>query len=143
MFDWPEQTQTSPTRTFLKVSVLRPATVNSNGPPALCGPTKTSQRPRASAVALALSPRNETVTRSPGSAQPQTRALRPCCKTMLSPMTDGTRTSARAAPARESSRKRNAARDFLSMFMGSLSVERMSPRSSAPAPARYVIFEFS
>src|SRR5205085_9972279 len=48
---------------------------------------------------LADLPAMETVTDSPGAAQPQTRGT-PCCTTMLSPTSAGSLTSARFAAAK-------------------------------------------
>src|SRR5204863_8266855 len=72
---------------------------NAKGPPALSGPMRTCQRPRSSATARAVRPLKVTVTRSPGAAQPQMRSFWPCCNTMLSPMIEGTRTSAQTCCA--------------------------------------------
>jgi hypothetical protein len=72
MFDWPEQTQTSPTSTSRTVMVFSPATVISSGPPADSGSSDTRQRPLASAVVEALRPPISTLTCSPGAAVPQT-----------------------------------------------------------------------
>ena len=54
MFDWPEQTQTSPTRIFLSVRVSPPALmVSSCGPPVSSFARVTFQRPWSSALAEA------------------------------------------------------------------------------------------
>src|SRR6185295_17963198 len=96
MFDWPEHTQTSPTRTFLNDRALLPVMFKVKGPPDLSGPIIVCQCPPSSVTTDALFPAISTVTRSLGFAQPQIRTFLPCCKTMLSPMSDGTRTSADA-----------------------------------------------
>ena len=54
MFDCPEPTQTSPTSTSSRVSVLVPATVSVSGPPALSGSSLTSHLPCASACRFLL-----------------------------------------------------------------------------------------
>src|SRR5882672_203978 len=104
IFDCPEQIQTSPTNTLLKVSVLFPAIVIANGPPALKGPISVCHRPEVSAVVLALLDAKVTETCSPGWAVPQIRTLSLCCRTMLSPMIEGTCTSACTAWARTDTR---------------------------------------
>src|SRR4051812_38400914 len=99
MFDWPEPTQTSPTSTLCTVTVVLPATVISYGPPALSGPKRTAHRPSAPVVVDSLAPATVTVTFSPGSAQPHTRAFAPCWSTMLSPTSAGSLTTALAGVA--------------------------------------------
>src|SRR5262249_28797466 len=95
-----EQTQTSPTRTSLRVTVFLPVTVNSYGPPACCRGSLAVQRPSLSAVARAsASDRRRTVTSSPGSAGPQTGIDRSRCGTMWSVNRGWSLTSARAAGA--------------------------------------------
>src|SRR5687768_2683533 len=100
MFDCPEQIQTSPTRTFLTVKTLSPLIASSDGPPAFNGPSQTCQRPCASAMVFTDFFSNVTVTFSPAFALPQMRTFTPCCNTMLSPMIDGKRTSARPTAAK-------------------------------------------
>src|SRR5258706_1430334 len=89
MFDWPEQTQTSPTKTFFNVIVFFPATTISNGPPAFNGLSVTDHLPPASAVGLTGCFLNVTVTFSPGAAVPQIGTFVSRCKTMFSLMTHG------------------------------------------------------
>ncbi len=82
MLDWPEQIQTSPTRTSSKVTVLLPVTTSLKGPPAFWAGRSARQAPSAPAVVPAtLSPRR-TSTFSPGSPQPQTGMGISRCKTM-------------------------------------------------------------
>src|SRR6476469_9642507 len=100
MFDWPEHIQTSPTRIFLNERVLLPVMLSVKGPPALSGPIIVCQCPLLSVRADALLPAISTDTCSFGLAQPQIRIFLPCCNTMLSPMSDGTRTSAEAVANR-------------------------------------------
>src|SRR6185369_15115570 len=75
------------------VRTLSPLTVSSNGPPAFKGPINSCQRPCASAVVCEDLLSRVTVTRSLGFALPQMRTFTLSCKTMLSPMTAGRRTS--------------------------------------------------
>src|SRR5262245_35763324 len=77
MFDCPEQTQTSPTRMSLTVTVFFPLIVSSYGPPAGNLDTCNFHVPSAFAAIIGdvddpLSPLIETLTCSPGSAVPQT-----------------------------------------------------------------------
>src|SRR6185369_2338674 len=105
MFDWPEQTQTSPTRTFLMVKVLLPVIVRSNGPPGFNGPIFVAQLPVLSVNVFAFLPAISIETSSPGSPWPQTRTCCPLCSTMLSPITDGTVILANASCWRRTVRK--------------------------------------
>jgi hypothetical protein len=83
MLDWPEQIQTSPTRTSLYVSVFFPAIVMVSGVvPAFSGSSVTSHLPSAPAVALPVSPPTVTVTFSPAPAVPHTGSFVPACSTM-------------------------------------------------------------
>ena len=82
MLDCPEQIQTSPKSTSRIVASAGPETVRVWGPPAGNGPSLTAHRPSAPAVASADLPAIVTVTRRPGSAQPQTGAGASRCKTM-------------------------------------------------------------
>src|ERR1051326_8863937 len=84
MLDWREQTQTSPTKTFLYSSVLLPLIVIGNGPPASPASNLTSHLPLSSAVALASFSRKVTVIFSPLSAVPQTLTFVFCCSTIPS-----------------------------------------------------------
>ncbi len=84
MFDWPEQSQTSPTSTLALVMVFLPVTTS--GRPlvlAARGARRTSQSPLSSAVVLRFWPAKATATSSPGSAVPQTGTSMPRCSTML------------------------------------------------------------
>src|SRR5262245_42681496 len=100
MFDWPEQTQTSPTR-MLSISILfLPLIFILSGSDVVAKPGNLhSQRPRGSAVAVAFLPASSTVTSSPGEAVPQTGSSRSCCSTILLAKTDAGLTSARDACA--------------------------------------------
>ena len=75
MFDWPEQIQTSPASTSLKLIVFLPLTVSVYGPPVGSGSSVTCHLPSGPAVAVLLWSLMVTVTSSPGSAQPQTRSF--------------------------------------------------------------------
>ena len=82
MFDWPEQRNTSPTRTSDTVSAA-PEPVRSsrlNGPPASSAGSVAVHRPDASARAVARRPANVTATSSPAPAVPQTGIGLPRCK---------------------------------------------------------------
>src|SRR5436190_14599332 len=96
MLDWPEQTQTSPMRMFLKDRVLVPVIVRTSDAPDLNGPIRVCQFPLASAIVVVLAFANSTVIDSCGSAQPQILTFFPACRTMLSPIKDGTLTLAKA-----------------------------------------------
>jgi hypothetical protein len=50
MFDWPEQSQTSPTSRSLMVTVLSPVSVMVKGPPAVSGSRCTDHVPPAAVV---------------------------------------------------------------------------------------------
>jgi len=97
MFDWPEHSQTSPTRMLFTVTVLVPAMVIVCGPPAVMAGSCTLHFPLSQAVAVTLVSPSVTVTFVPGSSQPQIGTASPRCRTMLSPMTDGSLTAAGAA----------------------------------------------
>ena len=96
MFDWPEQTQTSPTRMLFKATLLLPVTVILNGPPAFGVGISIFQLPILSAFVdcFALGQEASTFICSPGSAQPQIGTVDFCCKTMLFEITAGNLTSA-------------------------------------------------
>ena len=85
MLLWPPSTQTSPTNTFLQVTVLvLPFTTRSRGSVLLSsGSNSAAQVPSAAAVAVFVWPANSTVTASPSSAQPHTRTGFARCSTML------------------------------------------------------------
>ncbi len=108
MFDWPEQTHTSPARTFLRVKVFLPAMVTVSLSLAWNVPTRTIHQPSSRAVVpslielLASFPETTsivTVTFSPGSAVPQIGQVVPRWRTMLSEKSGCGLTSARAAGA--------------------------------------------
>ena len=80
MFDWPAQTQTSPTAT-LPIVRWSP-TVMLCGPPASIRGRVTVQRPFTSATVLNSRPSNVTFTWRPGPAQPQIGIGMPRCSTM-------------------------------------------------------------
>jgi len=97
MFDCPEQSQTSPERTFLSSRVFCPLTVMVNGPPAAGVRSFRLQVPSPAAVVDAVAPHDAvTAIFSPGCAQPQNAAAVSRCTTMLSLNNDASRTSARA-----------------------------------------------
>ncbi len=100
MLDWPEASQTSPTRMSLTTSAgpEAPLTVISRGaPPALTGSKTTRHLPAASATAFFSWPLKRTVTGSALFAQPQTATGLSCWTTMWSPMTAGSLTAAARA----------------------------------------------
>ena len=84
--DWPLANHTSPTRTFLIVSLLdAPATVRTRFSfDASIASSETLHLPSAPAWAVFVCPANVTVTFSPGSATPHTGTARPRWRTMLS-----------------------------------------------------------
>ena len=71
MFDWPEQSQTSPMRRLPTVTTLSPVIFIVNGPPALSGISSTRHLPSVAVVLSFWSPIS-TVTFSPSRAVPQT-----------------------------------------------------------------------
>jgi hypothetical protein len=74
MFDWPEQSQTSPNSTFLSVAFcLVPAMLRVCGPPAVNGPTFVIHLPSLPAIAILPESLPSTVMAivSPGALQPQ------------------------------------------------------------------------
>ena len=83
MFDWPEQRNTSPTRTSATVSAAPEPVRTSrlNGPPASIAGSVAVHRPDASARAAARWPAKATATSSPAPAVPQTGIGLPRCTT--------------------------------------------------------------
>ena len=106
MFDCPLAIHTSPTATFLTVSLFLPAIVMSMPGPGLSPSSLTRHFPALSAVSLTECAPSVAVTFSPGFALPQTFAFASWSRTMLSLMSAGSFTSASA----ETLRPRNAAR---------------------------------
>ena len=100
MFDWPEQSQTSPTSTSSKVIVFLPLTVSVCGPPAGSGSSVTDHLPSSSALAVLVWPAIVTVTSSPGSAQPQTRSFCSLLEDHVAAEDRGSFTSPRAGAGR-------------------------------------------
>src|SRR5688500_15525733 len=96
MFDWPEQIQTSPTRTSLSATAVSPftSTVSSDGTPTSSFGSLQDQSPSAFAVAPAALLAYSTTIRSPGAALPQIGTSTPRCKTMWS-LKSGGRVTAR------------------------------------------------
>ena len=86
MLDWPEHSNTSPTRMSDSVWAAPDAARASsvNGPPAPIAGSSADQRPEASARALACSPLIETLTVSPAAALPHTAIGRSRCRTAWS-----------------------------------------------------------
>ena len=79
MFDWPEQTQTSPVTISRETIVSLPAVMTRS--PSGCDAMEsrmTFHRPLPPAVVFLICPASLTVTRAPGVAQPQTGIGRPC-----------------------------------------------------------------
>src|SRR5437016_1276649 len=73
MFDWPEQTQTSPTSTSsTSTRFLAPFTISLYGPPAACVGNTVDHLPSARDLVVAVAPLSSTVISSPGLAQPHT-----------------------------------------------------------------------
>src|SRR5947208_7506899 len=111
MFDWPEHTHTSPTSTSLTASSFFPFTVSCAGwLLAVSGGSLAVHLPEPSAVALAVCPPRVTVTSSLASALPQTGTGMPCWRTMWSPNSGESFTSARALAAEK--RRASAARVY-------------------------------
>ena len=97
MFDWPEPSQTSPTRMLVNTFVSPDSMTRDRGrEEAFNLPSFTSHRPSAAARVDLLWPANVTVTLAPGAAQPQTGTGICRCNTMLSPKMAGIFSSARA-----------------------------------------------
>ena len=99
MLDWPEQTQTSPTRMFFTVMVFLPLNVISCVLLAAGASTWKIHLPWSSAwmVNAVCCQLRVTVISSFGSAQPQSETRVPAWRTMLSLMTAGKRTLADAS----------------------------------------------
>ena len=135
MFDCPEQTQTSPMSTSVKVTVFLPRTVSVCGPPySRTGSSCTCQEPSAAATTDFDWPAKATVTSSPGSALPHTRLAMPCCSTMWSPNILLSDTSARAT-AMTASRAAAAAANLANMRNTPWSDIRMDPPAAEDTPA--------
>ena len=118
MFDWPEQSHTSPTNTSLTVTeFVLPFARSWSGPPACKASNRTDHFPSAAAVAVLVWPPSATVTASPGSAHPQTGSVMSRCKTMWSPNTPASFTSADATAVRPV-RMRIVAMTCRSMLLG-------------------------
>jgi hypothetical protein len=83
MFDWPEQRNTSPTRTSDTISVAPESVRTSrlNGPPASSAGSVAVHRPDSSARPLVWRPANATETSSPAPAVTQIGIGRPRCAT--------------------------------------------------------------
>ena len=99
MFDWPDASHTSPTRTSFTVIALFPLIFSSNGPPAASGSSFTSHLPSCPAVTVLVCPLIATAIFSPASALPKTGAARPDCNIMWSEKANGSLTSATVGPA--------------------------------------------
>src|SRR5258708_28688899 len=84
ILDWPEHTQTSPTRISFSLIWLIPLTSMIYGPPAFRGFSRTDHSLSSPVMALTFSPSNCTVIFSPGAAQPQIFMGTPLCNTMPS-----------------------------------------------------------
>src|ERR1035437_7516312 len=112
MFDWPEPSHTSPTRTsFTMIGVspaFLPAMVISNGPPGFNFPRRTVHFPVASAVADLVWPLNLMVPFAAGSAVPHIGTGIPLCSTMWSLKSVEGSTSAEANVAKQSMTQRDA-----------------------------------
>ena len=141
MFDWPDPSHTSPTRTsFTTIGAspgLLPAIVISNGPPALSLVRCTIHLPAASAVADLVWPLNLMVIFSAGSAVPQIGTGMSLCNTMWSPKSAEGFTCADAAAAQHIVMQRDARSEYVLIdFISSRPVPfpcRLCRRQSAGA----------
>src|SRR5436305_1013097 len=134
MFDCPEPTHTSPTRTSSIVIVFEPETVSLSGPPAVRGSSLTLHLPSWSAVAVFSWERNLTVTFSSGAALPQTGTARSRWRTMWSENRGGNWTAARALPARPSAATTaHASRRVMRVLLDQLRarVKRYTPKRNS------------
>src|SRR2546423_14879754 len=84
MFDWPEQSHTSPNMTLPNVASFSPLTLSVYGPPARNGPIVVRHVPFWSAVALEVLLLIVTVTVARGVVQPNTGSFISRWRTMLS-----------------------------------------------------------
>src|SRR5258706_11706739 len=84
MLDWPEQIQTSPKRTFLKVMVDGPEMESSYGPPSLMGSSLICHLPFASAVPCLVWSAILRVMAVLGVAVPPIGVAEVCWRAMLS-----------------------------------------------------------
>src|SRR5258707_10577043 len=101
MLDWPEQIQTSPKRTFLKVMVDGPEMESSYGPPSLMGSSLICHLPFASAVPCLVWSAILRVMAVLGVAVPQMGVAKFRWRTMLSEKMAGSfRSSARRVGVR-------------------------------------------
>ena len=116
MFDWPEQSHTSPIITSSNSTELEPATLSVNGPPAFMAGSVTFHSPRSLACACAVADASVTVTVSLGCAQPQIARGISCWRTMWLANTFGNRTSALAGGRPAPLAKRAAARQTVRKF---------------------------
>src|SRR5690349_3434862 len=105
MFDWPEQTQTSPTNTSVSSMLLPSPFADTLSVRDSVDAGKESSvsfhAPFSSTFIVLCCPAKSTVTSSPALAQPQTRTGISCCNTMCDPKTDGNRSAAIASEYRD------------------------------------------
>jgi hypothetical protein len=96
MFDCPDPSHTSPTRTSLIATLLM---FISSGPAATSGFSHAVHLPFSAAFTVTLCPWKSTFTLSPGSAEPQMRTGIPCWSTIWSEINAGSLTAAESAHA--------------------------------------------
>src|SRR5690606_35938142 len=94
MFDWPEQSHTSPNRISFSTILFLPFISIECGPPAFAGDNCTCQLPAASAAARYVFPFTFTVIFSFGEAHPHTVSFVSRCRIMLSLISAGSLTCA-------------------------------------------------
>src|SRR5579871_1627973 len=105
MFDCPEQTQTSPTKTLTNATTFFPDTISWKGPPALSGSSLIIHFPSLPALTVLVCSSNVTVIFSPAFAHPQIGIGIFLCNTMLSPKIFGNRTLAKDVQAINSNKE--------------------------------------
>src|ERR1700686_2558492 len=104
MFDCPETSHTSPTRTSLSSILFLPSMVIEPGVAFACiASSRIIHFPSLSAVVLLAFPAKRTVTGSPASAVPQIGTARSRCNPIASLITSGSTTFARTAVASSNS----------------------------------------
>ncbi len=116
MFDWPEHSHTSPTSTSRTTRCSLPSSMSSAyGPPAAWRGSVASQRPFASASAVACAPSKPSLTRAPGVDQPHT--CMGCSRCSTAPCENISGSSSFACAAAGNSRPSASAPDRNRCFM--------------------------